>query len=271
MRRGSGRPRLRRRSWSAAAPLAAQMRRGSGRPRLRRRSWSAACRVRVVRAARRGEHRRSVPAMLRSARAGRRGGAPFRRRSGVTSGCATGGAAAIGIRSPVAAAIRPTCCRSTTCCRWPRGAARSRRTWLLRAWHTTACATATDQLRRPSRRGSAASTRWARAELVARRALLQAVCGRSRPCEFRRFRRVSWALPARPHDFGAHPRHTIHPCHRSRTHRRAGRRYRRLRLHRIARRQEQRKPLQPHRMDLNGHRRSDAAVQAGVEQVAQCV
>ena len=134
------------------------MRRGSGRSRLRRRSRSAACGLRVVRAARRGERRRRAPAMLHSARAGRRRGAPFRRLSGVSSGCATGGAAAIGTRSPVAAAIPPTCYRSTTCCRLPRGADRSRRTWLSRAWHTTACATATDPLRRRSRGRSATST-----------------------------------------------------------------------------------------------------------------
>ena len=96
--------------------------------------------------------------MFRWARAARRRGAPFRRLSGVTSGCATGGAAAIGIRSPVAAAIPPTCYRSTTCCRLPRGAARNRKTWLSRAWHTTACATATDPLRRRSRGRSATST-----------------------------------------------------------------------------------------------------------------
>ena len=164
--RRSSRSRLRRRSWPAAAPPTALIPRGSWlrrrswpaaappaltgrlrhapnwlpappklaardsarilRPRLRRRSWPAAARLRVVRAARRGEHRRSALAMLRSAHAGRRRGAPFQRLSGVTSGCATGGAAAIGTRSPVAAAIRPTCYRFTTCCRLPRGAARSR-------------------------------------------------------------------------------------------------------------------------------------------------
>ena len=171
--RRSRRALLRRRSSPAVAQRMAPTPRRSRRPLLRRRSWQAACHLPVEPAVRRREHRRSSPAMLRAAHAGCRCGAPFPRLSGVTSGYATGGAAAIGIRSPGAAAILLTCYRSTTCCRLPRVAARNRT--ISRALPTTACATATDQRRRRSRRGSATSTPWPRSELAARCGLLQAV------------------------------------------------------------------------------------------------
>ena len=87
-----------------------------------------------------------------------RHGATFRRLSGAMSGYATEDAAVIGIRSPGAAAPRPICCRSTTCCRSPRGVARSRPTWFSAALLITACATATGRLRRRSPRCSAFST-----------------------------------------------------------------------------------------------------------------
>ena len=99
---------------SAAAQSTALMSRRGRRVLLRRRSWKAACRLRVEPAVRGSEHRRGSPLMLRAVLAGRRYGAPFPRRSGVTFGCATGGAAAIAIRSPGAAVIPPTCRRSTT-------------------------------------------------------------------------------------------------------------------------------------------------------------
>ena len=57
-----------------------------------------------------------------------RGGATFPRLSGATSGNATEDAAVIAIRSPGAAAPLPICCRSTTCCRSPKGTARIRET-----------------------------------------------------------------------------------------------------------------------------------------------
>ena len=131
--------------------------RRSRRALLRRRSWQAAHRLRVEPAVRRREHRRSSPAMLRAAHAGCRCGVPFRRLSGVTSGYATGGAAAIGIRSPGAAAILPTCYRSTTCCRLPRVAARSRTTSRVLCPSPLA-PRLRDRRRRRSRRGSATST-----------------------------------------------------------------------------------------------------------------
>ena len=56
---------------------------------------------------------------------------PIPRLSGATYGNATEDAAAIAIRSPGAAATRPICCRSTTCCRSPKGAARIRQTCVL--------------------------------------------------------------------------------------------------------------------------------------------
>ncbi len=159
---------------------------------LRRRSWQAACRLCVERAGRRWE-RRSSPAMLRAAHAGRRCGAPFLRLSGARSGCATGDAVAIGIRSPDAAAIPPTCYRSITCYRLPRVAARSRITCSCRALPTTACATATDRHRRRSRRGSDIH---AVAAFGIGRPRAPASGRRSLPCESCRFRRSEVRIAA---------------------------------------------------------------------------
>ena len=68
----------------------------------------------------------------------------------------------IAIRSPGAAAPLPICYRSTICCQSPRAVARSRPTWFFAALLITACATATDRLRRRSRRCSASSALRAR-------------------------------------------------------------------------------------------------------------
>ena len=113
---------------SGGAQSTALMSRRGRRALLRRRSWQAACRPHVEPAVRRPDHRRRSPVLLRAVLAGRRYGAPYPRRSGATSGCATGGAAAIAIRSPGAGVIPPTYCRSTTCSRLPKVAARSRPT-----------------------------------------------------------------------------------------------------------------------------------------------
>ena len=101
--------------------------------------------------------RGTQPAILSTAPTNPRHGATFPRLSGATSGNATEDAAVIAIRSPGAAAPRPICCRSTTCCRSPRAAARTRTTWFFAALLITACATDTDRLRRRSPRCSASS------------------------------------------------------------------------------------------------------------------
>ena len=129
----------------------------SRRSPLRRRSRRAACSLTAARAAQQPGQRGTQPAILSTAPTNPRHGATFRRLSGAMSGYATEDAAVIGIRSPGAAAPRPICCRLTTCCRSPRGVARSRPTWFSAALLITACATATGRLRRRSPRCSASS------------------------------------------------------------------------------------------------------------------
>ena len=97
----------------------------------RRRSRHSACPL----TAHQPEQRRTRPAFLSTAATHPRHGATSPRLSGAISGNATEDAAAIGICSPGAAATRPICCRSTTCCRSPKAAARSRTTWLCNAVH----------------------------------------------------------------------------------------------------------------------------------------
>ena len=99
----------------------------------------------------------------------------------------------IGIRSPDAAAIPPTCYRSITCYRLPRVAARSRITCSCRALPTTACATATDRHRRRSRRGSDIH---AVAAFGIGRPRAPASGRRSLPCESCRFRRSEVRIAA---------------------------------------------------------------------------
>ena len=130
----------------------------SRRSPLRRRSRRAACSLTAARAAQQPGQRGTQPAILSTALTNPRHGATFPRLSGATSGIATEDAAVIAIRSPGAVAPRPICCRSTTCCRSPRGMARSRPTWFSAALLITACATATGRLRRRSPRCSASST-----------------------------------------------------------------------------------------------------------------
>ena len=134
----------------------------SRRSPLRRRSRHSPCPLTADRASPQPEQRRTRPANLFTAATNPRRGATFPRRSGATSGCATVDAAVIAIRSPGGAAHLPICCRSTTCCRLPRGVARSRPTSKFSALLTTECATATDRLRRRSPRCSAFSARLAR-------------------------------------------------------------------------------------------------------------
>ena len=98
------------------------------RSSLRRRSRHSAYSLTADRASPQPEQRRTRPANLFTAATYPRRGATFPRRSGATSGCATVDAAVIAIRSPGGAAHLPICCRSTTCCRLPRGVARSRPT-----------------------------------------------------------------------------------------------------------------------------------------------
>ena len=138
------------------ASLRAQACRARRSP-LRRRSRHSACPLTADRAARQPEQRRTQPAILSAAATSPRHGATFPRLSGATSGNATEDAAVIAIRSPGAAAPRPICCRSTTCCQSPRGVARSRPTWFSAALLITACATATDRRLRRSPRCSASS------------------------------------------------------------------------------------------------------------------
>ena len=171
---------LRRRSRAAARRMAAKRALGcrSRRWPLRRRSrhspcpltanraaqqpdqWAAARRMAAKRAL--GCRSRRWPLRRRSRHSpcpltANRYGATFLRLSGATSGNATEDAAVIAIRSPGAVAPLPICCRSTTCCRSPRAAARSRPISSWRALLITACAMATDRLRRRSPRCSVSS------------------------------------------------------------------------------------------------------------------
>ena len=159
------RPPLLRRSRRPAprwmAPIPAQVHQ-SRRSSLRRRSRHSACPLTADRAAPQPEQRRTRPANLFTAATNPRRGATFPRLSGATSGYATEDAAVIAIRSPGAAAPLPICYRSTICCQSPRAVARSRPTWFFAALLITACATATDRLRRRSRRCSASSALRAR-------------------------------------------------------------------------------------------------------------
>ena len=141
--------RPRRRSSRAVLQRMALTPRRSHLAPFRRRSRQLPCHLMVERQAPRRDHRRTSPAILRTAHDGRRYAAPSPRLSGAISGNATKDAAVIAIRSPVAAAPRPICCRSTTCCRSPRAAARSRTISNWRALLITAGAT--DRLRRRSR------------------------------------------------------------------------------------------------------------------------
>ena len=159
-RRRARPPLLRRRSsrptpWRMAPTPAPPCR--SRRPRLRLRSQHSACSLMADRPAHQPGQRGTQPAILSTAPTNPRHGATFPRLSGATSGNATEDAAVIAIRSPGAAAPRPICCRSTTCCRSPRAAARTRTTWFFAALLITACATDTDRLRRRSPRCSASS------------------------------------------------------------------------------------------------------------------
>ena len=124
-------PLLRRRSSRPApwrmAPMPALPCR-SRRSALRRRSLYSACPLTADRATHQPGQRRTRPAILSTAPTNPRHGATFPRLSGATSGYATEDAAVIAIRSPGAAAPLPICCRSTTCCRSPKGTARIRET-----------------------------------------------------------------------------------------------------------------------------------------------
>ena len=161
----------------------------SRRSPLRRRSGYSACPLTADRVAPQPEQRRTRPAMLSTAPTNPRHGATFLRRSGATFGNATEDAAVIVIRSPGAAAPLPICCRSTTCCRSPRGVARTRSISKFSVLPTTECATATDRRRRRSPRCSASSallprrsTPLADSLQVARRDTLRSAA--SRACIF---------------------------------------------------------------------------------------
>ena len=134
----------------------------AGRSPLRRRSRSSTCSPTADRPTHQPGQRRTRPAILPTAATNLRLGATFPRLSGATSGYATLDAAVIAIRSPGAAAPRPICCRSTTCCPSPRAVARSRPIWLCAALLITECATGTVRLLRRSLRCSASSARLAR-------------------------------------------------------------------------------------------------------------
>ena len=134
----------------------------AGRSPLRRRSRCSAGCPTADRQTHQPEQRRTRPANLFTAATNPRHGATFPRRSGATSGYATVDAAVIVIRSPGAAAPRPICCRSTTCCPSHRAVARRRPTWLFAALLITECATATVRLLRRSPRCSASCARLAR-------------------------------------------------------------------------------------------------------------
>ena len=138
------------------APIPAQVHESRRSP-LRRRSRHSAGPLTADRAVHRPGQRRTRPANLFTAATNPRRGATFPRLSGATSGSAMEDAAVIAIRSPGGAAPLPICCRSTTCCRSPRGVARSRSISSCRALLTTECATATGRLRRRSPRCSASS------------------------------------------------------------------------------------------------------------------
>ena len=152
MRNPPHRPRrlpLRRRSRPTAphlmaAPMAALHR--SFRSLLRRRrrrtppdgSARSLCRTRIIprrrlqpaplskARARLPEPRRPQPATMPRHRGEPLPGARFPPPSGASSGSATKDVAGIAIRLPGAAVTRRICCRSTTCCRSPKGAARIR-------------------------------------------------------------------------------------------------------------------------------------------------
>ena len=145
--------------WPAArrmASLEAEARRTRRLP-LRRRSRHSPCPPTAHLPAHLPGQRRTRPASLFTTAANRRRGATFPRRSGAAFGYGTVGVAVIAIRSPDAAATRPICSRSTTCCRSPRAVARIRPICVYRALLITECATATDRLRRRSPRRSAFS------------------------------------------------------------------------------------------------------------------
>ena len=133
---------------------------------LRRRSPPSACSPTVDRPKHQPGQRHTRPAILPTAAPNLRLGSTFPRRSGATSGYATLDAAVIAIRSPGAAAPRPICCRSTTCCPSPRAVDRSRPTSIFCAQLTTECATATVRLGRRSPRCSASSARLARRSIA---------------------------------------------------------------------------------------------------------
>ena len=133
----------------------------SRRSSLRRRSQHPACPLTAARVASQ-PGRRTQPAILSTAATNPRRGATFLRLSGATSGYATEDAAVTAIRSPGAAAPLPICCRSTTCCRSPRAAARTCSTYNYSALPITACATATGRLRRRNAPCSASSALLAR-------------------------------------------------------------------------------------------------------------
>ena len=154
-----------------------------------RRSRHSACSLTADRTAPQPEQRRTRLAILCTAPTNPRHGATFLRLFGARSGNATEDAAVIAIRSPGAAAPLPICCRSTTCCRSPRGVARSRPISSWRALLITECATATDRRRRRSPQSSPSSallprrsTSLADGLQVARRDTLRSVA--SRPCIF---------------------------------------------------------------------------------------
>ena len=81
------------------------------------------------------------------AHAGRRHGALFLPLFGAWCGHATRGVVVTAIRSPAVAVALPTRCRSTTCCRSPRAAAKIRIIYASRASLITGCGTAVSRLR----------------------------------------------------------------------------------------------------------------------------
>ena len=130
----------------AGAERQGRQRTGSGRPPGIRpqdagRQEAAALRVRLP-----GRHRPQSP-ILPGAHAGRRHGALFLPLFGAWCGHATRGVVVTAIRSPAVAVALPTCCRSTTCCRSPRAAAKIRIIYASRASLITGCGTAVSRLR----------------------------------------------------------------------------------------------------------------------------
>ena len=81
------------------------------------------------------------------AHAGRRHGALFLPLFGAWCGHATRGVVVTAIRSPAVAVALPTRCKSTTCCRSPRAAAKIRIIYASRASLITGCGTAVSRLR----------------------------------------------------------------------------------------------------------------------------